>query len=324
MSVVAGVAKLRRGGLSTPHSCEMPASSIFFHLRRQRKLLLQAQPSEETPSLRKLPVVGVADAMATALTHELTSVRKGLAEMPRLVLQQAHAGAESMVLRAVKEFSEAIKLSAKEIAEAFNISQIGIVDQMERMLEMLNKANDRICKAEEVSEELRKKLQHSSLPPPTVPQQPCASTPRVDIEDDAVLDGLSEGARWAVLAQRRQRYNELPLGEQLQADWTHFDSDDSEATHRIPGCTHVPPSMDSDDADYVGHWRRVPPELQHLDDPDLIVDSTDEDRLDGLSEDERCDLLEERYDAVQMLPVEQRYVALQRVVKEQWTERHFL
>ena len=81
---------------------------------------------------------------------------------------------------------------------------------------------------------------------------------------------------------------------------------------------------DSDDADWIGRWRRVPPELQHLDDPDLLVDSTDEDRLDGLSEDERCDLLEERYDAVQMLPVEQRYEALHRVVKEQWTKKHFL
>ena len=54
------------------------------------------------------------------------------------------------------------------------------------------------------------------------------------------------------------------------------------------------------------------------------MDSADEDELDALSEDERCDLLKERFDAVQMLPIEQRFEALQRVVKEQWTLKYHL
>jgi hypothetical protein len=64
---------------------------------------------------------------------------------------------------------------------------------------------------------------------------------------------------------------------------------------------------DSDDTDWIGRWRRVPPERQHLDDPALFLDVDDEDFLDCMSEDGRCDLLEERLAAVQMLPVEQRH-----------------
>ena len=175
----------------------------------------------------------------------------------------------------------------------------------------------------------------------------------IDSDDEAYLSDLSEDARCGVLERRHeelQAYNEM---QRLVAERDKACLDGvcastgppsvprqpvhGEPRHPFQGSAHSPLSTsapaypdtpfwhsDSDDADYVDGWRRVPPELQHLDDPDLIVDSTDEDRLDGLSEDERCDLLEERYDAVRMLPVEQRYVALQRVVKEQWTERHFL
>jgi hypothetical protein len=98
-----------------------------------------------------------------------------------------------------------------------------------------------------------------------------------------------------------------------------------------PRCTSAPAYPDtlslhsgSGDGEFLDRWRRVPPELHHLDDPDLIVDSADEDELDALSEDERCDLLKERFDAVQMLPIEQRFEALQRVVKEQWTLKYHL
>jgi hypothetical protein len=250
-----------------------------LQLHPQKSVQASVEPRiESETSSPALPAVAVA--VGAELARELASMRVDLMEMPGFVLQQARADADGRLLHAAKDLGEAIQHSARVLSEAFFPTQLGVLDKAERALEMVSKANDRIGEAEEVSEELRKKLQNLSD----------RLTKNADI--------TSTTPPW------------LFQGGAPNPDTRIFDSDDEGQR-----------GVFSDVADILNSGGDAYPRPNPTE--DLILNSEDEDFLDGLSEDERCDVLEERHEALQVLPVVQRYEALLRVVSEQRADRHF-
>ena len=272
-----------RGRVSpTPSSSAALRAEFYYRLRGFKKdLQLHPQMSVHTTVVPKIEaevsspaLPAVAVAVGAELAHEFASLRKVLAEMPGLVLQQARIDADSRLI-----------VAADRLSESFSLSQVGILEQTKGLLAMFDKANGRICKTEEAAEELRKEMQTLSD----------------RLTSCKVMGGASTSP------------SRPPLGGAPCPDYCALDSDDDA---QLSG---MPEVADSQISGVVAYPSPYP--LVGL---TLILDSEDEDFLDGLSEDERCDVLEERRDALQLLPVEQRGEALQRVASDQRAERHFL
>jgi hypothetical protein len=267
-----------------------------------------------------LPAVAIADAFASSLVREMAEQEALLADLTASFSNFKQQQEEAMARHTV----ELKALDPREVE--FSVSQLTqiqkFVDEIRvqtlqnglevmgrdvlRPVNALSQEVDRLSAKVQVLEgELASQRTTSdtaagvSSVSPMAPQQllctsapPYPSTLIIDSADEAYLDGLSEDERYAVL---EQRYNEMQQCV-VERDTANLSPSESEGD--------------------------VYPRANPIE--DLIWNSEDEDFLDGLSEDERCEVLEERHEALQMLPVEQRYEALQRVVSEQRAERHFL